>query len=272
MRVLTQLMAAAALLFSGVVSAQDIEATRCDGCTASQMQNVALQQGLGIRYVYNLPGGVIVGYWVTDEDIYLGQYVRMAVPVMPEGWILDQFAAIHQFYLDNGGSLTAALSNATPAASGGHVNAYDVVGSSKDRNAVVNDLHDNPRLVFTSVFASFGRAIKLTGLVSPDPDLTVKAMFPDGSYAYFKFNWDTKEWEYVSKSAVDSHGNSIPETPEDFTNGGAGGSYDFSGPGNPNDVNDFLHRAWQAGVPVHGGGIRWGCTSAGGGPAACFPY
>lgn len=274
MRKIKALVAAAVLCFAGSVAAQDVSTLACENCTASQMENLAIERGVGMHYIHSMERGVIVKYWVTEEDFGRGQHVRLAHLVQPEDWVLDQFALLHQFYLDNGRSLTASLRSSKARSTGGTINAYHVVGSSRDRNAVVNELHDNPRLVFTSVFASFGRAIKLANVVTPDPALTVKTMFPDGSHAYFRFNWDTKRWEYVPKSAVDSHGNSIPETADDFTNNGVGATYDFRGAGNERDVQDFLQRARGAGVRIEGGtgARRWACTVADNGVPKCIAY
>ena len=256
----------ALLLLPGFAAAQDVVVWPCNGCTTQQMKNLAIQKGLGEQYVYNLSGGVLVGYSVTREE-----WGTVAVGFPPADWMIDQYALVHQYYLNNGKSLASKVSAAPTSATGGSVNGYDVVGSSLDRNRVTNAIASNPRLIFTSTMASYGRVIRLAGIATPDAALTVKVTFPDGSTVIYKFNWNTKQWEYLPKSAIDSHGNSIPETASDFTNGGVGANFDFSGPGNPNDVNDFIQRAAAAGVTITGN-TRWACSAAGGNSFRCVPY
>ena len=183
--------------------------------------------------------------------------------------MLDEYAAILAFYRGNGNSLHGPVTASASSVNGGSVNAYDVVGSSQDRNRVSDVLANNPRMIFTSVMSSYGRVIRLANIATPDVPLTVAVTFPDNSHVVYQFNWATKKWEYVANSAVDSHGNSIPETAIDFTNGGAGGSYNFSGVGNPNDVEDFINRANAAGVSISRG-IAWVCVGGTSG-VRCYP-
>lgn len=260
------------LFIPGFASAQDVRAWPCNDCSNRQMKNVAISKGTGYHYVYSMTDGLIARYEVTREELVPGQLTYFAYLQEPEQWVVDQFAGIHQYYLDNNNSFISAMAASPQSASGGYVNGYDVVGSSQDRNRVSNAIGNSPKMVFTSVMASFGRAIRLSGIATPDVDLTVKVDFPDGSKVIYKFNWNTKQWEYVPKSAVDSHGNNIPETASDFTNNGAGANYDFSGPGNPNDINDFIVRAGLAGVTVTNSAVRLACTQAGDGGYVCHPY
>lgn len=256
----------ALLLLPGFAAAQDVVVWPCDGCTAQQMKNRAIQKGVGEQYVYNLSGGVLVGYSVTQEEWGL-----FAVGFPPPKWMIDQYALLHQYYLNNGKSLASKITASATSATGGSVNGYDVVGSSQDRNRVANAVASNPKLIFTSTMASYGRVIRLAGIATPDAALTTKVTFPDGSTVIYKFNWNTKQWEYLPKSAIDSHGNSIPETAADFTNSGVGATFDFTGPGNPNDVNDFIQRAAAAGVTITGN-TRWACSVVDGNAFRCVPY
>lgn len=251
--------------------AQDIRAFPCNNCTDTDMESVAVSKGVGIKYVYDLSGGFLSGYHVTREDLQPGQWTLVASPFEPESWMLEQYALLHQFYLTNGNALHGREAVSAQAESGGHVNGYDVTGSSVDRNRVSDYLGGNFTTVFASVMGSFGRAIRLGGILTPDVQLTVQVLFPDGSKAIYKFNWDTKKWEYVPKSAVDSNGNSIPESPEDLVNGTVGsGEFDFNRPGgNPNDLGDFLNRAAGMGIPIIDPTRRMACTNAGGGAYTC---
>jgi len=253
--------------FTGHAAAQDVKAVPCNGCSSQQIKSIAKTAGNGDHYYYNLSGGTFVGYYVEKLDTQGNQYI--AVPIQPEQWMLDEWAAILVFYRGNGNSLHGPVTASASSVGGGSVNAYDVVGSSQDRNRVSDALANNPRMIFTSVMSSYGRVIRLANVATPDVDLTVTVNFPDGSHAVYKFNWNTKKWEYVADSAVDSHGNSIPETATDFSNNGAGGSFSFTGPGNSNDVNDFISRAHSAGVSITNG-IAWVCVGGTSG-VHCYP-
>lgn len=246
--------------------AQDVKAFPCSGCSDAQMEAVATSKGLGIKYVYDLNSAAIIGYEVTREDFRPGQWTLVASPFLPDSWIVDQYIGIHQFYSENGNSLHGALVSGVISTAGNTINAYDVTGSSVDRNRVSESLANSPRMIFTSVMASFGRAIRLSGLVTPDVALTVNVNFPDGSTVIYKFNWDTKKWEYVAGTAVDSNGNTIPESPSDFVNGGIGrGEFDFSRPGgNLRDLENWINRAAASGVTIIGNGVRYACVVVGG--------
>lgn len=253
-------------LFSASSSAQDVKVHPCNACSDAQMEAVATSKGVGIKYIYDLSSAVIVGYEVTREDYVAGQWTLVASPFVPESWMVSQYLGVQQFYNQSGNSLHGTMAAAVPSAAGDSVNAYDVTGSSVDRNRVTDSLANNPKLVFTSVMASFGRAIRLSGIVTPDVALTTTVNFPDGSRVIYKFNWDTKKWEYVEGTAVDSNGNSIPESPSDFVNGAVGrGEFDFSRPGgNLNDIQDWINRASAAGITVVGNGVRYACVTANG--------
>lgn len=271
-------------------AAGNVKAWPCNGCSNAQMANVATSASTGLprtgrKYVYNMNSGVIKSYYVSEEsDGAPGQKFYVAMPTAPEGWVSHQFGLLHQFYVNNGGSFTATISVdanspsalrmniASPSATGGYVNAYDVVNSSQVRNQVANEIASNAFMSFTSAMATLGKAIQLQtpgGSMSGGATaLTVVVEFPDDSRAIYVFDWDQKNWDYMPDSAIDSHGNTIPETIEDFSN--SGGRYDFSGPGNPNDISDFLYRARQAGVRITDG-TRWACSAVPG-AVSCVPY
>lgn len=197
-----------------------------------------------------------------------------ATAFTPQSWIIDQFSGMRQFYIDSGNDLNGVIAKSAPSESGGFVNGYDVVGSGVDRNRVSDAIANDPRFIFTSTMASFGRALRLGGIVTPDVALTVTVSFPDNSNVIYsnviyQFNWDTKKWEYVEDSARDSHNNSIPESRNDFVNGGVGsGEFDFSG-GSSSDFEDFLRRASAYGISVTGGRDRIGCVQVASGQIHC---
>lgn len=270
----------AGIMISGVSSrtalAQDVVAQACNGCTDTQMESAALSSGAGFHYVYNLPQAFIARYYVGREDTGDGQWSLMAMPAVPEQWVLDQFVQIHQFYLANGNSLDARYA-APPIASltGDSINAYDVVSSSASRNAVSQHLSTR----FISLIAggaSVARIVRLDGIIAPSVPMTVNVSFPDGSRAIYRFNWDTKQWEYLPGSAVDSHGNSVPEKAADFVNGDAGyAEFDFRNPsGNVNDQSDWINRAIAAGISVTtptSSRLRWSCVKVGDKGWSCRP-
>lgn len=246
----------------GEASAQDVTAWQCEGCTAQQMKNLAQSKGAGPQYIYSLSGGVLAAYQVEMLDLP-GGWTPKAFNAQPEDWMLDQFAVILDFYEANGNS-THGMASVNASSSGESINAYSVVNSSQDRNTIATALTNNQSVRAFSVLISAARLVRLSNIATPNLPLTVTTNFPDGSKAIFQFNWDTKKWEYVSGSAVDSHGNKVPETADDFSNNGVGATYNFSGPGNPNDINDFIQRAHMAGVSI-GNGIAWVCVGSGSG-------
>lgn len=248
-------------------SAQDVRAWPCNGCSDAQMESLAIQKGIGFRHVYNLNRGIIVNYLVERLDIPQGP--MQATPFLTEDWITDQYIGIHDFYVDNGNGLHGVTAKSAQSESDGSVNGYDVVGSGVDRNRVSDAIANDPRFIFTSIMASFGRAIRLAGIVTPDVALSVTVNFPDGSNAVYQFNWDTKKWGYAEGTARDSNNNSIPESRDDFVNGGVGtGEFDFTG-GNTNDFDDFLRRASSYGITVTGGRGRIACVQVGTGQIHC---
>lgn len=229
------------------------------------MEKVAASRGVGIRYVYNLSAGLIVGYEVSREDFYAGAWTNVASPFEPEAWIIDQYLGFNEFYAGNGGSLHGALSAAVASDDGDSVGAFDVTGSSAARNRVSDKLADSwPG--FLAGFASVGRAVRLAGLVTPDVALTITVNFPDGSNVVYKYNWDIKRWEYVPGTARDSNGNNVPESLGDFVNGGVGyGEFDFSRPDlGTRDLENWINRAGALGVRIVGSGVRYGCVTSGG--------
>lgn len=126
----------------GAALAQDITVYPCDGCTADKMEKVAASKGFGIRYVYNLSAGLIVGYQVSREDLNAGAWSLVADPFEPESWIIDQYLGFNEFYANNGGSLHGVLSAAVASDQGGSVGAIDVITSGVDRNRVSDKLGD----------------------------------------------------------------------------------------------------------------------------------
>lgn len=254
--------------------AQDVTVYNCDACTMSQMETLAKQKGLGTTYIYNLKNNIIVGFEKYREDSVPGVWTIVADTFIPEQWMVDQFIGVRDFYVANGNSLNTGLSASVASEGGDSVNAFDVTLSSVDRNRVADALAASPRIQAVAVLSSFGRVIRLAGIVTPDVPVTVKVNFPDGSSGIFKFNWDLKRWEYVKNTAIDSNGNSIPESESDFTNGGTSeGNFDFTRPGgNLRDVEDWIARATAAGVKLVGTGTRYACVKAGSLDTVCTSY
>lgn len=267
-QVMKQIISAVALfvvgLFSPEAIAQDVIAYPCDGCSSVTYKSKALQRGAGTHYFYNTSGKAVVAYEVFAPDEANPSILRAAYRE-PASWIVEEYAALLHYYESNGNSWTGTdivsitqqstsasqsfESNYSSAAAAGEtVDAYDVVRYSSYRNQVATHLANDPRMVFTSVMASFGRAIRLAGVVTPDVSLNVHVSFPDGSKAIYRFNWNTKVWEYVKGSAVDSSGNNIPENLSQVI--GGGGGYTFT---NNGDLQDWYTLITSYGVQVGGG-------------------
>lgn len=222
-----------------------------------------------------MQNGVIIKFLVERLDT--PQRPIVATVYDPEAWVIDQFAAIYQFYLENGNSLDGRISIILASSSVGgtskrvvvnnendKVNSYDIVESSIDRNRLADVLAADPKLIFTSVMSSFGRVVRLEGLATPEIALTVTVELFDRSTVVYKFNYDTKKWEYVADSAKDSNNNSVPESRDDFVNGEVGSAeFDFRG-GNGNDFEDFVRRASAYGIRIVGGRGIVTCVSVGG--------
>lgn len=72
-----------------------------------------------------------------------------------------------------------------------------------------------------------------------------------------------KVWEYVKNSSKDSHGNDIPESPNDLIT--SGGTYIFDGRGSGVDLANFTMRLLDMGVNVNTsqGGSTYVCSNSG---------
>lgn len=275
------------LLASGLLSlasmptfAQDATAYPCFLCTDAQMSTAAKSYGNGTRYIYSL-GERVVGFNVQGNS---------ATAFAPDQFVQDQFWSLYSLYIETNGSMSFAITLDIPESQAGiaspvvapsirakqlmsamsgdnSINAYDVLRASQARNILDQKLKENPRTAFTAVASSMGRAIRFEKLSSGDAKLSIQVTFPDGSRVVFIFNYDTKVWEYVKGTAVDSNNNTIADSPLDFVNGDAGfAEYGFQN-GLGSDVSDFIHRANMMGIPVTGqrssGKTGIACTKVG---------
>ncbi len=250
---------------SAMAYSQSFYGSTCNNCSASQRANSAIYQGVGYKYVADFNLGTLYKYQVSREPKMGGGYMYFADAVSVEADHIDAFHRAKAIWDSNGHSLS--YTKVVPLAQSGSLTAFDVVDPGVGRTAVVNYISSwsNWGAGDTVLFniQSYGNAF-LAFRTGQAVTVTVQVNFPDGSKADFVFSYANNSWAYVDKSSVDSHGNPIPQSSNDIVRTPGGTQiYDYSGPGNPYDLDSALDRFTRLGVPM-GAAIRWACVTAGG--------
>jgi hypothetical protein len=244
----------------------------CSDCTRSGREAAAIGQGLGEHYVHNWTNGQLYKYGVGREPMGQGNYLWFATPLPVEQDLQDYILVLKAFHDENNG-WSASETVQAPNQAGNQDNAYDAINVTSPAHyrtlqhlmdeSTIADFHQGVRGVLGSV-----RVIN-TG-VSPVTIVTVE--FSDGSSMKFRWNMETRQFEYLEDSSRDSHGNRIPDTEEDLTGNETGiGTYDFTGSGNPGDLSDFTQRIGLWNVTIVSGAYSFACTISPAG-SHCAPF
>lgn len=246
---------------------QDFYASTCNNCNYSQLADSAIYQGMGNRYVADFALGILYKFDVSRETDFNG-FMYFADSVSVETDHTDAFNRAKAIWDANGHSLNYAKQvSASTALS--DLTAFDAVDPGIGRNTVINYVSNwnNWGLLDTIAAEYQAYASGYLGFrTGQSIVITITVDFSDGSHMDLQFNFSNNTWTYVDKSAVDSHDNPVPQSTSDIvrTQGGTQ-AYNYSGPGNPTDLQSALDRFAALGVPiVTGGGGGWACTSGGG--------
>lgn len=141
--------------------------------------------------------------------------------------------------------------------------AYDVIGNQVFGIQIAQQI-----MAGRPFFNATGRFLNLIDRIFNIP-LNTEAIllleFSDGSLGIWVLNYPKSRWQADFQTFEDSDGNPIPHTPSDLV----GNTYMFS---NQNNLQNFLDRAHQFGIPITGpgGGIITECRMEGGN-LRCFP-
>lgn len=257
-------------VYSMPSSSQPIYMLQCDGCSMQQMGQLVSDtiQYDGVPfdydfYVYSLSPFVAQRFGVERE---LG--FNLTYPLATDSQFSVFLDALQGLAESNGNSLEFYLDMRTDAGSASgfrifsdsKVGVYDYLRSPAIQSQVsdrVNQGFAGAQAAWLAILSSFTSPV-----LNFERSVTARIVFKDG-VAYVKYNFDTRQFEFIPNSARDSNGNTIPMTAADFADGGYK-QYYFEGPGGAQDLANFLYQAQLLGIPVVGGG-GWivGCSKIG---------
>jgi len=196
----------------------------CSGCTPAQMQSLAASKGNGTWYVYNLTTNVINQYVVSCEPIAGGLSCYADLGTVPTG-IANTFATYHSLWIGNhqSESFSSTVNINVPsggplngqgmAVDDGFTNAYDTLQFSKFNNAILNMLN-NPSTYSgaTAQITQILEGVDVPGIKLDKLSSTVTVIFHDKSKRTYQFDKNLNTYKEVANSAIDSAGNTIPES------------------------------------------------------------
>jgi len=207
-------------------------------------------------------GGIIV-FSLSTGDIE--NVIITPTGKIYQGRITDDMAAYFTelvwLYRNNGNSLTFTYSLPSSTDVVGRswtsrttkelpMSAYEALSNSSKMNNLIVHMHSRyPSLIAgaNSVFRVFN---PVTWLKSDAASVRVEVRFPDGTRLEVVYNNEKNNWERVPNSAKDAHNNSIPETREEFAEGGYQ-EYEFRG--HPDtDLISFINWATMHGITITG--------------------
>lgn len=132
------------------------------------------------------------------------------------------------------------------AASGGYIDAFGAIASTRDNDAVAYCLKETFPWTGNADCSQSGwmRAFALRALRAR----LVTAVFPDGSARTYVFDGDTGSYVPVPGSARDRIGNGIPENIAMASNGGGLDTYVFQGPDADRDEARLVRQLVRLGI------------------------
>jgi hypothetical protein len=256
-------------MFPILSEATTFPSAQCNNCSLAQRQTAAINLlggGAGTSYVHDLASGVLYKYQVNREPGFNGTFTYTVVPRAAEPGYQEVITALKGIYDANNHSLKyrIAIKVGTTAAAGPAGSAFDVVDPGAGRTNTINYVRDmNHWPIGQQIIFHYQLLVACAHSVyssSPSIQITFEVDFADGSKADFQWSYDTESVSYVNGTAYDSHGNPIPQSRDDIVRTPNGTQrYDYSGPGNGNDLNQAQSRFNQLGVPVSGL-ATWACT------------
>lgn len=248
----TGLLALFACLSSA--KAQSLYAIPCEGCSLQEMRKAAAAEiDFGGIIVFSLSTGDIENVIITPTGR------------VHQGRITDEMAAYFTelvwLYRNNGNSLifsyslpssADAIRRGVASAAGKELpmSAYDALGNSSRMNNLLDHMHSRYPSIIAGANSVFRVFNPVTWLNSHAASVRVEVRFPDGTRLEVVYSYEKNKWERVPNSAKDAHNNSIPETREEFAEGGYQ-EYEFRG--HPDtDLISFINWATRHGITITG--------------------
>ena len=237
---------------TNIAVAAEISSVQCNYCSAQQLETAAIGQGTGPnKYVHDFGTGAIYKYRVIWEHEPGVNYYWALEENVEQGY-LDTFANMKTFYDATSGTMNGSFifdaSSSVPAGFPG--SAYDIVDNGPARTILVDYLSNVWNWPLSTIGDYFSQMILSSSwsIVTQTPAFVIiDARFPDGSRAYFKYEWPHDVLTYVEGTAIDSMGNVIPENLAAVAGGGTR-NYNFSDL--TNDRQRMLDRLAQFGIYI----------------------
>lgn len=244
----------------------------CNNCTDLQKRAMALESPIGTTvYVGDLVHRNENAYYIDsayneENPPRLVKVPERFTPVAPQTGMID---ALIDFYYVGTPGWQKAGSFQYPSNS---INVYDVVDTGPDQNNLTDWVSRQPGTVPVELLdrlAQLATVLKIADL-NAVPKTTYTITFTDGSSIKVTVDYGSTNPEYVvvANSGRDSHNNTVLSNHSNNLV-----RFDFSGPGNFNDFNDWLSRMGLLGysIPVTPGAY-WACTNSAAGYHCVHPY
>lgn len=262
-----RILIAMALLFC--MSAASVDAAQpilawCDGCTDSQKRAKAeAQPEYATVYVGDVTSSTngVRAYFVNvlvDDAYNPPRRVKRAVAASMEPEYDDLTHALINFH--NAAPVGWQKSLEIDQYPNTGINVYDVVNMGQNQNTLTDWLSTQPYAVAMDINRATAGFVDMFTWVDASklPEVEFEIYFSDGSKINVKANYRSRITKYtvVPNSGRDSHNNTVLSSPSS-----APVQFNFNGPGNPNDEDDWRQQMNLLGynVPVEQGHV-WACT------------
>lgn len=244
------------LPYAASAAAPDPIAYACYFCSAEEMQQKALQQGVGEHYIYDASIKFMVAFAVRNEGTGL-----TATEFAPAPWVQTQFNAMIRAYDATAGAFVHKLTDVRLLPPGGAHTRSDAYLWGQHTTAL-NPVHPAARetarryieqklsLPYLRADVEHGRLLRFESADSETPPIVARLAMGGtiiGTVDFF-YDRDSGRWEYLRASDAREH---IQETAEDFV--GPSGRRTFFYSRYHDRLSDyFVERARLAGVRVVG--------------------
>jgi hypothetical protein len=246
----------AALPLQAAANEEDPIAYKCYYCTESEMEDVALAQGVGRHYVYDANDLRIVGFDVESNG---GSVV--ARPFAAESWVSAQLKGMMALYSHHDGLMNATISDVILYAPGsdhgrqsqrmwGHHLSSLHPEHVRAREVVRRFLRTVPSLQFLNIPEAQGKLLRMEHMLGGTRPMMSTLAFYGSKHGRARFIFDHESRDWILLDAEDRL-NPIQQARDDFAP--LEGPHNFRHEWLYSEVTDaFMERARWASVPVHG--------------------
>lgn len=260
----------------------------CYFCTDDEMEQVAIDQGVGEHYVYDANRESLswpVGLGIHGYTVSVQAGAIRAARFEPEGWLKTQYVALMRASHYSAGHPTHRISNVALLAPdsphgrstvsshlwGHHTSALHPL-HVRARETVRRWIDANVDLQYMRADVEHGRVLQFAfqaGGLNPTL-LRLDMAYNTLGQIYFYMDRATRRWEYLG---AESSTSTVEESVDDFPGPTGLRQFDFDSSTNDEGLKEgFLQRAQWAGVPVQGSFStrNWNyvdCSNASGSPA-----